>query len=144
MSELVAAVLILLRIRIDLRRPWLGLLSATDASQVVGFGASVAAIRPCRARQFSRLSDRRHNLVRLQRDTDVFDELERNRQGVAHHVGIPSLISKLSVVNGPALELILERLKQQGSRCFSSGCSSRYLAARKGLPGIWEFISCTF
>ena len=58
-------------------------------SQVCGFGASVAAIRPCRARQLSRLSDRRHDLVRLQRDKDVFD------------------------VNGPSLKLILERLKQQ-------------------------------
>ena len=88
-SELFAAVLTLLQIRIDLGRLWLGLLCATDASQVFGFGASVAAIRPCRARQLSRLSDRRHYLVRLQRDRDVFDEPERNRQVVAHHVGIP-------------------------------------------------------
>ena len=47
------------------------------------------SVRPCRARQLSRLSDRRHDLVRLRRDKDVFDEPERNRQGVAHHVGIP-------------------------------------------------------
>ena len=78
----------MLQIRIDLRRHWLSLLCATDASQVFGFGASVAAIRPCRARQLSRLSDRRHDLVRLQRDKDVFEEPECNRQGVAHHVGI--------------------------------------------------------
>ena len=89
MSELFAAVLILLHIRVDLRRPWPGLLCATDASQVFCCGASVTAIRPCRARQLSRLSDRRHDLVRLQRDKDVFDEPERSRQGVGHHVGIP-------------------------------------------------------
>ena len=44
----------------------------------------------CRARQLSRLSDRRHDLVRLERGKDVFDEPERNRQGVAHHVGNPN------------------------------------------------------
>ena len=103
-----------------------------------GVGASVAAVRPCRARQLSRLSDRRHDLVRLQRDKDVFDEpvrqlsrlsdrrhdlvrLQRDkdvfdepvrsRQGVAHHVGNPK--SSFIIVNGPALKLILERLKQQ-------------------------------
>ena len=63
-SGLFAAVSILLQIRIELRRP----------SQGRGFGASVAAIRPCRARQLSRLSDRRRDLVRFQRDKDVFNE----------------------------------------------------------------------
>ena len=79
MSGLFAAVSILLQIRIELRRP----------SQGRGFGASVAAIRPCRARQLSHLSDRRRDFVRLERDKDVLDKPERIRQGVAHHVGIP-------------------------------------------------------
>ena len=101
-SELFAAVLILLEIRIDLQRPWLGLFCATDASQVLGFGAS----------QLSRLSDWRHDLVRLQRDKDVSMSQNAIAKELRTTSESRSLLSKLSFVNGPALEL-LERLKQQ-------------------------------
>ena len=107
-------VLILLQIRIDLRQHWLRLLCATDASQIFGFGASVAAIRPYRARHLSRLSDRRHDLVRLQRDNDVFGEPEQNRQRLAHHVGIPKSSFKSVICQRARLEAYPGALQAAG------------------------------
>ena len=88
-SELFAAVLILLQIRIDLQRPWVGLFCATDASQACGFGAQLqpsvfverGKFRVCRigvmiwcGSNVTRMFSMSQNAV---------------AHGVAHHVGIP-------------------------------------------------------
>jgi hypothetical protein len=68
----------------DLRRKWAPMLTATDASVVFGFGASVATCSEDVARQVGRLAETRGAFVRLARDGGPTDEPEKTRLGTPH------------------------------------------------------------
>ena len=71
----------------DLKRKWACMVTATDASVVYGFGASVASCSEDVARQTGRLAEKRGAFVRLQRDGGPTDEPEKTRLGTPHVLG---------------------------------------------------------
>ena len=71
----------------DLRRPWLRLITATDASVSYGFGLCVAPCTASKARALGRLSEKRGDYVRLSRG-DPDDEEEKVRIGRPHKLGL--------------------------------------------------------
>ena len=64
------------------------MITATDASVVYGFGASVAACSESTAREVGRLAEKRGAFVRLERDGGPTDEPEKHRLGTPHALGL--------------------------------------------------------
>ena len=72
--------------RVDLRRPFLPLISATDASTTFGFGASVARVSPAFARRVARVAEKQGDFVVL--DGGYLLGQSAKRLGQAHNIDI--------------------------------------------------------
>ena len=72
----------------DLTRPWLPLITATDAAPEFGFGVCYAPCSEDKARSLGRLAAKGGDYVRLNRDGDSEDEEERPRLGTPHKLGL--------------------------------------------------------
>ena len=72
----------------DLRRKWAPMITATDASVVFGFGASVATCSEDVAREVGRLAETKGAYVHLARDGGPTDEPEQLRLGPPHWLNL--------------------------------------------------------
>ena len=70
----------------DLRRPFLPLLSATDASTDYGFGALVAKIPPAHVQRIARTAEKQGDFVVL--DGGTLSGAAAGRLGEAHHIDL--------------------------------------------------------
>ena len=87
-SELLLALLLAPLMEADLSRPWLPLLTATDASDAFGFGACVCPVSAATAKSVGRHAEKRGDYVRLRRDGGPTDEAARPRIGTPHVLGL--------------------------------------------------------
>jgi hypothetical protein len=86
----------------DLSRPWLPLITATDAAPEYGFGVCVSGCSVDEARRLGRLATKHGDYVRLDRDGDAEDEEERPRVGTPHKLGLTKS-SFTTIVSAKAL-----------------------------------------
>ena len=165
-----STVSILLQIRIDLGRSWLRSPLRQRCLSNFGlwtFSYSHPSLSSATTFAFVLID------VMILCDSNVIMMFSLSQNGIVKELRIMSkyrsLLSKLTFVNGTALKLILERLKQHDWRHFSSDCYSRYLVTIEeyhlnwracyfescttredfcsslwSLSRIYEFISCTF
>ena len=86
--ELMLLVVLVPYLEADLRRSWAPMITATDASVVFGFGASVASCTEEVAREVGRLAETKGAYVRLARDGGPTDEAEKSRLGSPHRLNL--------------------------------------------------------
>jgi len=86
--ELMLLIVLAPYLEADLHRRWAPMITATDASVVFGFGASVATCTEDVARQVGRLAETKGAYIRLSRDGGPTDEPEKNRLGTPHKLDL--------------------------------------------------------
>ena len=86
MREIAASFLLGVYWLTDLRRPFLPLLSATDASTDYGFGALVAKIPPAHVQRIARTAEKQGDFVVL--DGGTLSGAAAGRLGEAHHIDL--------------------------------------------------------
>ena len=86
--ELMLLIVLAPYLEADLRRKWAPMITATDASVVFGFGASVATCSEDVAREVGRLVETKGAYVRFARDGGPTDEPEKVRLVSPHRLSL--------------------------------------------------------